>query len=1288
MAPTVRPFISVEDRQLQLEEKNKALRSDFLEQHKEDMYRTPVIPMPEPLIAPDPKFTQDLEHRAEKHWQEGQVLRQGVGEPETMKTAAKVQARFTPPTPEEAEETGFMSKFVDVTSDVATGVAMGVGYGTDELLVSASSLLNMLTPDELMDKQYESRMLSRYIDEMAKQKGLRGNGVVDASRSIAQFMLAWVPQLKVVRLLAMGEKAGKVGKFIAKGSKGIPANALASAMAGATGFSPNHQNFGNELAGADSYLGGAISRALATNPNDPEWKNRLRNAMQEGGLALAGDKILVPMVRGAGKLAKAGGQKMLDIAPVHEWFIETLGLQKQVHALQVRQSKGVQPQQTAKVLQMVDGQAQVVDNEAVAKLLKSKIGELPSPKTTSEKLIFQAPAGKTASQFIQTDEGLKAFTDQLDAATGKEAKAILLNDLTHQLLETKGNQKVAETTAQWGKQGQELLNQSGLDVDVARLLKEDTALNPTQLYAFAHLAKSTTNNLLASIQRVEELGLAVAGEVSEEVATQVQSNFVRNLIDHVDMQELIQGNQNLGSTLGKSMAAWKAIKKDNHVLGDVTQDILSSPELSNLLQSTKFGGTEIGRLAAMLGKAHLETGTRGVAKTIKEGVKSGGMDMFIEAWINQGLLSNPATHMMNMVIGGANIGSHVSSQFLAAGLSSTVGKIPGVHKFLGTDDVTFREAFGSMYGIMAGLTKAFQLSFKAAVTGQSKWGTAKIDNYGMQHIAAKTLDVEGTAIGLGLDYMGSLTRSSGRFLLMEDEFVKTIASEMKKHSLAWKYAFANGTKNTGPAIRYKDIIDNPQKFHERMDGVDYPFEQQMKELADLMTFQEKNGVLAETLSKATYHLPVLKIGIPFVKVLANIPKFTVRHSVGGFTPGLQSTEFKRGSSARMLELGRMAYGSLLMMYGAQLYSRGDMTNSGHREYWKDTNAKELGAQPPKSLKVKSPYAKSNQKYWIDISRFSPYSNLLGMGADIEAIRQLHPDAPLSDIMDKGLNSIKTNLIDPTWAPSLHKVLGIIADTSSDPGTNTRAIKSIMGTLQPAFVRANETLRNPGKADLRPYKMESENIKLRRPADWSGFTAQLLATGVHSEGVLNKNNIFGHEIKHERGELDSGMPGILSDPVWSFLKIRKADESPATNHLFGQKNALDINFSPPSVEIEVPGMKTGVKLKPSEFKEYTRRIGQQRKFNLQEMTLKEHWEYIYNTPIYKTKLKEWDNGKGSLRAEGEMEQMMRNVYSTHLKTAQTTMIRDYALRERAIALNNLFTHKDKQRSIRIEAKWNK
>ena len=47
-----------------------------------------------------------------------------------------------------------------------------------------------------------------------------------------------------------------------------------------------------------------------------------------------------------------------------------------------------------------------------------------------------------------------------------------------------------------------------------------------------------------------------------------------------------------------------------------------------------------------------------------------------------------------------------------------------------------------------------------------------------------------------------------------------------------------------------------------------------------------------------------------------------------------------------------------------------MTGSGPREYWKSINSQQVGAEPPRSIKVKPVNAKHNSAYWIDISRFS------------------------------------------------------------------------------------------------------------------------------------------------------------------------------------------------------------------------------------------------------------------------------------------------------------------------------
>ena len=43
-----------------------------------------------------------------------------------------------------------------------------------------------------------------------------------------------------------------------------------------------------------------------------------------------------------------------------------------------------------------------------------------------------------------------------------------------------------------------------------------------------------------------------------------------------------------------------------------------------------------------------------------------------------------------------------------------------------------------------------------------------------------------------------------------------------------------------------------------------------------MTFQKKTGKIANYLTQAGINYPLLKLGMPFVKVLSNIPKFTVQ----------------------------------------------------------------------------------------------------------------------------------------------------------------------------------------------------------------------------------------------------------------------------------------------------------------------------------------------------------------------------------------------------------------------------
>ena len=1178
----------------------------------------------------------------EKAIEEGRYLGQGAGDHPNMNLPNKV--RKVRMTPEEAKEQGIVGQFVDFVSDFSLGMATGVGYGIDELAVSASKAINLIP---LWDEEYTGRYISKYMDSITQREGIYGNGVVEAGRGIGQFVTGWIPALRAIQILGKAQKLSKVGQ---KFTQGIPANAIASSLSGATAFAPDHHNIGNDLATVDNYLAGAVSEALATDPNDPEWKNRLRNAVQEGGLALAGDKVLVPVIKGVGSIASK------VVKPVHEWFIDFLDLQKQVHVSNIKETGGRQRKGKKILRQNEDGEFvvedEIIDTKAIDELAEgvgrttpSGVVVTPEGRWKPSAVTFKIADDQTMEKAVGDGSG---FIEQFQTLNTLDERMELMNDMVRKI-----SPKVKESKSDWNKKGLNMAFRAGLDPKVMEMIHREGLVSPEIMYAFGHVAQSTNSQLIKAINFSKE----IAGKIgaTEDDVKEAGAFFARSLADQLNVLQMLR---NAKSTAGRSLRAAQTVVDDLGKNFDTSAlDTADAQQVLDFFRTTRLGGMELPRIVDMLYEAHAKVGSAGMNRVVDKGFKSGTMSMFVEAWINQGLLSNPATHMMNVVIGAANIISQPISQLTAA----TISKIPFANQALGTEAVTYREAFGSMYGILAGLTKAFQVSLKAGVTGKSHWGGAKIDNYGMQHIAASTMGAEGTAMGLGLDYMGSLTRSSGRFLLMEDEFVKTVASEMQKHSLARRYAYANGLGQKQQRELYKLIVDNPEEYKVRIGKTDYSMESQIKEMADLVTFQRETGKMASYLSSLGVQYPLLKLGVPFVKVLANIPKFTVQHSPLGLV--MQNKEFKRGGSARMLEMGRMAYGTMMMWYGAQMYQNGNMTGTGPREYWKSINAQQTGVEPPRSYKIKPVNAKANQTYWMDISRFSPYSNLLMMGADVSAAMDAKDELPAVDLILKGVTSIQKNLIDPTWAPSLHKVLGVVTDSSSEPGDWTRALKSISGTLQPSFVRAYEKTRHPGKAELKAYDLNPESIEAYRPEDWSGYIAQILATSsAHSDLVPTTRNFLGNQVKHEMGT-DSGLPALLHNPVWSFLTLRKADETPALTHLMKD---LEADIPRPRHIIPIGGRKIPVRLNPSEYEEYTKRIGQLKDEFGDDM--KGAMTRMFNSKRYQKMYKRWSNPKSTeyhnQHLKKQMETDMLGVYNKRKRMAKYSIIHDFNLNERS------------------------
>ena len=92
-----------------------------------------------------------------------------------MNTPENLQIKI--PTPEEAKERGMIGELMDGTSDAVVGLYSGIGYGIDELAVSATKALNLITPFET--PEYETRAISKYMDTL-ERRGVAG----EVARSI------------------------------------------------------------------------------------------------------------------------------------------------------------------------------------------------------------------------------------------------------------------------------------------------------------------------------------------------------------------------------------------------------------------------------------------------------------------------------------------------------------------------------------------------------------------------------------------------------------------------------------------------------------------------------------------------------------------------------------------------------------------------------------------------------------------------------------------------------------------------------------------------------------------------------------------------------------------------------------------------------------------------------------------------------------------------------------------------------------------------------------------------
>lgn len=134
--------------------------------------------------------------------------------------------------------------------------------------------------------------------------------------------------------------------------------------------------------------------------------------------------------------------------------------------------------------------------------------------------------------------------------------------------------------------------------------------------------------------------------------------------------------------------------------------------------------------------------------------------MFYEVWIN-GLLSNPATHIVNIVSNASVVLNSVAER-----------KVAGIF----SKNIPFKEADAQAVGILEGIKEGYIAASRVLRTGEPTDRLTKLETQNRSSLTAENLEVSGT-LGRAVDLIGNMVRLPGRLLLAGDEFLNLLLTE-------------------------------------------------------------------------------------------------------------------------------------------------------------------------------------------------------------------------------------------------------------------------------------------------------------------------------------------------------------------------------------------------------------------------------------------------------------------------------------------------------------------------------
>lgn len=1037
---------------------------------------------------------------------------------------------------------------VDIGQGVITGAGQAVGEFADTVNSAGEVIEEALGTGRLVwedsDGDGKTDMLPSYWSRAqvkANQAQLKQDAITNAVSQVDDVINDYIPEPDtMVGGMAEGISQFLTGFMALGGARTFAGAMLKGGIVDATVFDPYEGNL-SSFVEEFPHLRNPVTQALAIDPNDPEYYNRAKNAL-EGGATGA---VLEGLIRGV-KFVALSRKANTEIKELGQITDETADQLDEAHrdVLELEEAQRVDGKLQARpdgTFEAPDGMVYKPEGEKLVGIDTVKpldeapvVGEasqLPQPtlREQGEALAAQVEDVKVSVkpkiELIDTDAMQKAMARSIEMGDfelrnidesgwfnlgrmeGPVEAAKVIDSMQEVLMGSRGAKAMGltqpETHEQVVKQSLKFLAENtGTDVNkiirdlgVTESVSRDMA---ARIVAGKVALQSTGREISAFAKKVQ------AAEADGTLNKKMETQLINLMQMHVELQANVKGLQ---TAAARATSAGRIATADT-LTGD-TLDVLSA-----------FGGSKrVRNLAKELAKVKDDAM---LSKTIKKAVDRKFLRVLNEYWINS-ILSGPTTHALNMTANTFNMLVRPAERAIGAGFN--------------LDGKEMKAAARTYYYMYHNLSDAIKMAAKSGwnqrpILDESVKFDNVIDGSTQRAISSEFLGFGGST----MDILGKALTIPSRMLGTEDEFFKQLAyrSTLQARLVTdAAYMSIDDIKKAGYNTRdewvkgefdkaFTSKIDAEEQYQEAVmmgkiqedDKVKEEFIRQAvgstkkgNKYAEAALFEARSTTFTNPLKEDTlsYDIqvlankhPFLRQIIPFIQTPMNImgqawdrtPLFNLLRKQ--YKAELSSPDPAIVAQAK----GKMAMGVAIYATLGMLAANGRITGGGPTDPKRAALWRNSPNWQPYSINVGS----QEKPYWISYARMDPWTTAFGIVGDVVEMVELGQmaDSDGADIAAMFVAAVGNNIVSKTYLQGIADTVDLM-NAKDSPWEVGNFFQRRMASLMPFSSLTNQVgnLQDDYMREARGYvdtlKKQNGAMRADLPIKFDWVTGQPLDT---------------------------------------------------------------------------------------------------------------------------------------------------------------------------------------------------